>query len=154
MFTVILTKKEVMKMNAKKWLAILLLWPCLGSAQAVSEKTKEMVFMASFDYYFLHEFCAALDSTLSASNLEQKMQDDVRQILQLNKQKADIFVGDFISSYTEFVSDNDEYGQAISHRVEQFNAINHTAKQDSCLSMKQDRSMRFQEALKQLRSEL
>lgn len=141
-------------MNVKKWLAILLLWPCMGSAQQVSEKTKEMVFVAAFDYYFLHEFCAAYDPTLSADSLEQKMQEDVRQVLQLNKQKADIFVDDFISSYTEFVSDNDEYGKAISHRVEQFNAINNAAKKDSCLSMRQNRSRQFQEVLKQLKSEL
>ncbi|NLY34472.1 MAG: hypothetical protein GX040_07095 [Alcaligenaceae bacterium] len=141
-------------MNAKKWLAILLLWPCMGSAQQVSEKNKEMVFVAAFDYYFLHEFCATSDPMLSADSLEQKMQEDVRQVLQLNKQKADIFVDDFISSYNEFVSDNDEYGQAISYRVEQFNAINNEAKQDSCRSMKQDRSRQFQEALKQLKSEL
>lgn len=141
-------------MNAKKWLAILLLWPCMGSAQQVSEKNKEMVFVAAFDYYFLHEFCATSDPMFSADSLEQKMQEDVRQVLQLNKQKADIFVDDFISSYNEFVSDNDEYGQAISYRVEQFNAINNEAKQDSCRSMKQDRSRQFQEALKQLKSEL
>lgn len=142
-------------MNANKWLVLFfLIWPCMAGSQQVSETTQETVFTAAFDYYFLHEFCAPYDPTLSADSLEQKMQEDARQILQLSKQKAYIFVADFISSYTEFVSDNDEYGQVISHRVEQFNAINSAVKQDSCLSMKQDRSRRFQEALRRLRSEL
>ncbi|MDY0273615.1 MAG: hypothetical protein RBR37_14125 [Advenella sp.] len=143
-----------MRIIAKKWLAILLLWPCLGGAQNVTEETRERVFTASFDYYFLHEFCAALDPTLSADSLRHKMQEDVGKILQLNKQNADMFVGDFISSYTELVSDNDEYGQAMSYRIEQFNNINNSVKQESCLSMKQGRSKQFQEALKLLKSEL
>ncbi|MFV9473742.1 hypothetical protein ACM5Q9_04840 [Advenella sp. RU8] len=132
----------------------MLLWPNLGSPQNVPEKTKEAVFIASFDYYFLHEFCADLDPALSADRLEHNMQEDVQQLLPLNNQQATRFVGDFISSYNELVSDDGEYGHAISNRIEQFNAINTSVKQESCRSMNQDRREQFRHALKLLKSAL
>ena len=82
-------------MNANKWLVLFfLIWPCMAGSQQVSETTQEMVFTAAFDYYFLHEFCAPYDPTLSADSLEQKMQEDARQILPLSAESPIIHVGD------------------------------------------------------------
>lgn len=82
------------------------------------------------------------------------MQEDVRQFLQLSQPEATKFVGNFVSSYAELVSDNDEYGSAISVRIEQFNGINEDIKREVCISMQQERRQQLQAALQLLKSEM